>query len=56
LRVRVEYRGTLERGDAVELASAVTGRDDGRELAVWLAVDRTVRVSATVTVRAPEVG
>jgi acyl-ACP thioesterase len=56
VRARVEYRGTLERGDAVELASAVSGdsdRDD-RVLAVWLAVDGEVRVSATVTVRSRE--
>jgi len=49
-RVRVEYRGTLERGDAVALASATAARGDDEILAVWLAVDGTVRVSATVTV------
>jgi acyl-ACP thioesterase len=54
VRVRVEYRGTLERGDAVELASAVTPRGDDRELAVWLAVEGAVRVSATVTVSDPD--
>jgi acyl-ACP thioesterase len=45
-RARVEYRGTIERGDMVELGSVVTrGSDD--ELAVWLAVAGEVRVSAT---------
>ncbi len=52
VRARVEYRGTLERGDAVELAS-VLNRDpdaDSDELAVWLCVRDDVRVSATVMV------
>jgi acyl-ACP thioesterase len=54
VRARVEYRGTLERGDAVALASSV--RHDGVDvvLAVWLAVDGDVRVSATVTVAGPD--
>jgi acyl-ACP thioesterase len=48
-RARIEYRGTIERGDAVDLGSVVTpGIDD--ELAVWLAVAGDVRVSATVAV------
>jgi acyl-ACP thioesterase len=45
--VRVEYRGTIERGDQVELTSVVRGDDD---LAVWLSVAGEVKVSATVTV------
>jgi acyl-ACP thioesterase len=58
-RSRIEYRGTLERGDVVALGSAVTADGDdgddggGHELSVWLAVDREVRVSATVTVAGP---
>jgi acyl-ACP thioesterase len=48
VQARVEYRGTIERGDTVELASAIDAED--RELAVWLVVDDDVRVSATVTV------
>lgn len=54
VRARVEYRGTLERGDAVMLASSVDrdGVDD--VLAVWLVVDDVVRVSATVTVAGPD--
>jgi acyl-ACP thioesterase len=56
-RTRIEYRGTLERGDAVSLASAVTAAapdgDGERVLSVWLAVDDEVRVSATVTVAGP---
>ena len=53
VRARIEYRGTLERGDAVVLAGVATtdGDDDG--LAVWLTVDGEVRVSATVTVAGP---
>jgi acyl-ACP thioesterase len=50
-RARIEYRGTIERGDIVELASAVTrGVDD--ELDVWLVVAGDVRVSATALVEA----
>jgi acyl-ACP thioesterase len=52
IAMRVEYRGTIERGDRVELASEV--RRDA-ELAVWLTVDGEVRVSATVLV-APSPG
>lgn len=55
VRVRTEYRGTLERGDAVQLASTVTGVADSDELAVWLAVGGDVRVSATVGVAGPEI-
>jgi len=65
LRARIEYRGSLERGDAVALASTLTAAraDEPREadhagrtdtLAVWLAVDGAVRVSATVTVAGPD--
>jgi acyl-ACP thioesterase len=51
VRARVEYRGTVERGDAVELASDVRERDGaGPELAAWLSVGGDVRVSATVCV------
>ena len=50
VRVRIEYRGTIERGDAVDLVSTVRSCDDGPELAVWLSVGGDVRVSATVTV------
>jgi acyl-ACP thioesterase len=50
VRARIEYRGTLERGDAVALGSSVSSEGDGDVLAVWLAVDGEVRVSATVTV------
>jgi acyl-ACP thioesterase len=50
----VEYRGTLERGDAVEVASEVgTLADGGQELAAWLLVDDEVRMSARIGVRAP---
>jgi len=48
VHARIEYRGTIERGDRVELMSTVD--PEGRELAVWLSVDDDVRVSATVTV------
>ncbi len=50
VRARIEYRGTLERGDAVALGSSVRSVGDDDVLAVWLAVDGDVRVSATVTV------
>jgi acyl-ACP thioesterase len=53
VRARLEYRGTIERGDAVALASTVRHeeRDHGQHdvLSVWLTVDGDVRVSATVT-------
>ena len=57
VRARIEYRGTLERGDAVELASDVR-EDDGcaTELAAWLSVDDVLRVSATVAVAAGATG
>jgi acyl-ACP thioesterase len=51
VRARIEYRGTIERGDTVELASDVrSDRDHASELAAWLSVDGEVRVSATVAV------
>jgi acyl-ACP thioesterase len=53
VRARIEYRGTLERGDAVTMASALSGTSDEPELAVWLAVDGAVRVSASVTAVGP---
>jgi acyl-ACP thioesterase len=53
VRARIEYRGSLERGDAVSRASQVQADGDDDELAVWLAVDGDVRVSATVTVAGP---
>ena len=53
----VEYRGAVERGEVVTLAT--TRRDVGRggvELAAWLLVGAVVRVSAFVTtVPAPQV-
>jgi len=49
-RARVEYRGTVERGDPVELAGAVRCDGNGSELAMWLSVGDEVRVSATVAV------
>ena len=58
-RARFEYRGSLGRHDEVAVASAVTpagvgavegAHEDGDRLAVWLAVEEEVRVSATVTV------
>jgi len=52
LRARIEYRGTLERGDAVSLASRSATDGDDEALTVWLAVDGEVRVSASVTVGA----
>lgn len=48
-RARVEYRGTLERGDEVLLLSTVATD----MLALWLVVGGDVRVSATVTVAGP---
>src|SRR5215213_5530252 len=51
---RVEYRGTLERGDAVSVASAVATDGNDAVLAVWLAVDGDARVSATVNVAGPQ--
>jgi acyl-ACP thioesterase len=53
VRARIEYRGTLERGDAVALGSSVSSAGGDDVLAVWLAVDDDVRVSATVTVDGP---
>ncbi len=55
-RARIEYRGTLERGDEVALVSTVSPDDEGDVLAVWLIVDGDVRVSATVTVVGPDRG
>jgi acyl-ACP thioesterase len=54
VRARIEYRGTLERGDAVVMASAVSSSSDEADLAIWLAVDGVVRVSASVTVPGPD--
>jgi acyl-ACP thioesterase len=48
-RMRMEYRGAIERGNAVELSSVVRDRAGEEELAVWLTVGDDVRVSATVT-------
>jgi acyl-ACP thioesterase len=49
-RARIEYRGTVERGDSVELAGVVQCDGKESELAMWLSVDDEVRVSATVVV------
>jgi acyl-ACP thioesterase len=49
-RMRIEYRGTIERGEQVELASVVRSDGECEELAVWLTVEGEVRVSATVVV------
>ncbi|MFI5052830.1 MAG: acyl-ACP thioesterase domain-containing protein [Acidimicrobiia bacterium] len=50
VRAGVEYRGALERGDAVELASEVVGvGPSGKELSVWLLTGGEVRISAVVT-------
>jgi acyl-ACP thioesterase len=56
VRASVEYRGAVERGDAVELASdVIDAGDDHRELAVWLVAGGEVRMSGLVTtVEAPE--
>jgi acyl-ACP thioesterase len=48
VRARIEYRGTVERGDTVELAGRLHPDGDSPELAMWLSVDGEVRVSATV--------
>jgi acyl-ACP thioesterase len=50
VRARIEYRGTLERGDAVVLTSSLARDGEDDVLAVWLTVEGDVRVSATVTV------
>jgi acyl-ACP thioesterase len=50
VRARIEYRGTLERGDPVALTSSLARDGEDDVLAVWLTVDGDVRVSATVTV------
>ncbi len=53
VRASVEYRGAVERGDVVELASAVRTVAAGvTELAVWMLVGGEVRMSARVSVRA----
>jgi acyl-ACP thioesterase len=53
-RMRVEYRGTLEHGDAVHLAGEVRVAGDGQpELAAWVLVGGEVRMSAEISVRAP---
>jgi len=50
----VEYRGMLERGDAIELRSSIEERSSldghGSVLTSWLLVDGDVRVSARVRV------
>jgi len=55
VRMSVEYRGTVERGDAVELAGEIRTTDtpEEAELAAWMIVGDEVRMSARVTVRAP---
>ena len=49
-RARVEYRGTVERGDAGRPGRRRACDGNESELAMWLSVDGEVRVSATVTV------
>lgn len=50
VRASAEYRGTIEQGEQLELASEVVdGADGGRELLAWLVSDGEVRVSASVT-------
>jgi acyl-ACP thioesterase len=56
VRVSVEYRGTLQRGDTVELASEVRGAGDDTELTAWVLVDGEVRISAQIGVQAPDDG
>ncbi len=57
LRVSVEYRGAVERGDAVDLAGEVRAAATGElQLAVWMIVGGEVRMSARVTVSAPDDG
>jgi acyl-ACP thioesterase len=56
VRVSVEYRGTLQRGDTVGLASEVRGAGDDTELAAWVLVDGEVRISAQIGVQAPDDG
>ena len=55
IRMSVEYRGTVERGEAVELAGEVRAGDTAEEaeLAAWVLVGGDVRMSARVSVRAP---
>jgi acyl-ACP thioesterase len=56
LRMSLEYRGTVERGDAVELAGELrpaTSTDHDAELAAWVMVGGEVRMSARIEVRAP---
>ena len=54
VRMSVEYRGTVEHGDPVELASEVRTTDtpEEAELAAWMLVGGEVRMSARVSVRA----
>ncbi len=50
VRASVEYRGAVERGEAVTLVSEQRALDGGAtELAAWLLVAGVVRVSALVT-------
>jgi acyl-ACP thioesterase len=51
VRARIEYRGTIERGDAVRVASTTASpADDHDELLTWLTVGADLRVAARVTV------
>jgi acyl-ACP thioesterase len=51
VRASVEYRGAVERGDAVELAGELRVADTGEpQLAVWMIVGGDVRMSARITV------
>jgi len=55
VRVSIEYRGAVERGDAVELAGEVRVAATGEpQLAVWMIVGADVRMSARITVSAPD--
>ncbi len=55
VRASIEYRGAVERGDAVELAGEIRVAETGEpELAVWMIVGADVRMSARVTVSAPD--
>ncbi len=54
IRAGIEYRGAVERGETVELASEVADAGRGQELALWLLTGGEVRVSAVVTTVAVE--
>jgi acyl-ACP thioesterase len=49
VRAGIEYRGAVERGDTVELASEVAAAGHGQELTLWLLTGGEVRVSAVLT-------